>query len=85
MNNTSKPIIAQRGPYAVELEKGKRYMWCTCGRSKEQPFCDKASHKGTDFRPLVFVAEETKTSYLCGCKYTANPPFCDGAHASLEE
>ena len=82
MDKTLKPVIAKRGPYAVDLEKGKRYAWCTCGRSANQPFCD-GSHKGTEFKPLMFEAEETKTTYLCGCKHTANPPFCDGTHAKL--
>ena len=77
-------VIAKRGPYAVEVEQGKRYFWCTCGRSANQPFCD-GSHKGTDFKPLSFTAEESKKVFLCGCKHTQNPPFCDGNHAKLPE
>ena len=34
--------------------------------------------------PKVFTAEETKTAYLCGCKQTGNPAFCDGTHATLD-
>ena len=26
------PIIAQKGPYQVELQEGKAYFWCKCGR-----------------------------------------------------
>lgn len=33
-------MIAARRPVKVELEAGKRYAWCDCGRSKSQPFCD---------------------------------------------
>ena len=79
----SKPVIAQKGPYAVDLEKGKQYAWCACGRSSNQPFCD-GSHQGTEFSPTVFKAEESKTAYLCGCKHTGNKPFCDGTHAKLD-
>ena len=79
----SKPTIAQKNPYAAELEQGKKYAWCACGESSNQPFCD-GSHKGTEFSPLVFAAEETKTAYLCGCKQTGNGPFCDGTHSSLD-
>jgi len=43
-----KPIIADDKPIAVTLEKGNEYYWCTCGRSKNQPFCD-GSHQGTEF------------------------------------
>ena len=79
----SMPTIAQKNPYAVELEAGKKYAWCACGESSNQPFCD-GSHKTTDFSPIVFTAEETKTAYLCGCKQTGNAPFCDGTHAGLD-
>lgn len=79
----SKPVIAQKGPYAVDLEKGKQYAWCACGRSSNQPFCD-GSHQGTEFSPTVFKAEESKAAYLCGCKHTGNKPFCDGTHAKLD-
>jgi CDGSH-type Zn-finger protein len=27
-------------PLTLELELGKEYFWCTCGKSKDQPFCD---------------------------------------------
>lgn len=77
-----KPIPAQIAPYAVEVEENKKYWWCRCGRSKNQPYCD-GSHKGTGIQPLEFTAEESKTVYLCGCKTTGNPPYCDGSHAKL--
>ncbi len=76
------PKVAAKVPVRVELEKGKKYAWCTCGLSDQQPYCNGA-HKGTDFRPLVFEAEETKTVGLCQCKATKNPGFCDGSHKAL--
>lgn len=76
------PHIAQKAPYAVELEGGKTYFWCACGQSKNQPFCD-GSHKGTSFVPTKVSVEETKTAYLCGCKNSKNGAFCDGTHKSL--
>lgn len=76
------PMIAQKAPYAVDLEAGKTYFWCACGHSKNQPFCD-GSHKATSFTPVKFEATDTKTAYLCGCKQTASQPFCDGTHKSL--
>jgi CDGSH iron-sulfur domain-containing protein 3 len=79
---TDVPIIAQKTPYKVELEAGKTYFWCACGKSGNQPFCD-GSHKGTSFVPLKHTAEEAKTGWLCGCKHTANAPFCDGSHKAL--
>jgi CDGSH-type Zn-finger protein len=77
-----EPVVAQTAPYAVDVESGKTYYWCACGRSKNQPFCD-GSHQGTGLEPRPFTAEESGTVYLCGCKKTGNAPFCDGTHNSL--
>lgn len=76
------PKQAGTTPIRVEIEKGNKYAWCSCGLSDNQPFCNGA-HKGTDFSPVVFVAEETKSVGLCTCKQTKNPGFCDGAHKNL--
>ena len=75
------PKIAQKAPYAVEVEAGKNYFWCACGESKNQPF--DGSHKGSSFVPTKFEATESKTAYLCGCKQSKNAPFCDGSHKAL--
>ena len=77
-----KPKVAATSPQEIELEKGKKYAYCTCGLSASQPLCD-GSHQGTDFKPIVFEAEESKTCYFCRCKQTGNAPHCDGTHNSL--
>ena len=41
------PNIAQKSPFAVEVEEGKTYYWCQCGKSNNQPFCD-GSHTKLD-------------------------------------
>ena len=79
---SSEVKVAQKSPFAVELDEGKTYYWCACGRSKNQPFCDGA-HKGTGHEPLTFTAETSGTAYLCGCKHSDKKPFCDGAHQKL--
>ena len=79
---SDEAVVAQKAPYAVEVEKDKTYYWCSCGRSASQPFCD-GSHKGTDFVPMPYTAESDGTVYLCGCKKTGSAPMCDGSHNSL--
>jgi CDGSH-type Zn-finger protein len=75
-------IPAQKAPYPVEVEEGKTYFWCTCGRSAKQPFCD-GSHKVTDLAPMKYTAEKTGKVFFCGCKATAKQPLCDGSHSKL--
>ena len=77
----SQPKVAALKPAVMELKAGK-HAWCTCGESANQPFCD-GSHKGTDFKPLLFDTAETKMVALCQCKQTSNGPFCDGSHSSI--
>ena len=76
------PKIAQKAPYAVELEANKPIYWCACGQSKNQPYCD-GTHKGTEFEPMVYTPEKTGTAYLCGCKHSKDKPLCDGTHRTL--
>ena len=78
----SEPTIAQKGSYAVQVEAGKSYHWCACGRSAKQPFCD-GTHRGSEFTPVKFEAKSSGTVYLCGCKHTGDSPYCDGTHATL--
>jgi CDGSH-type Zn-finger protein len=80
--SNEKPTIASKSPVLVELEAGKTYFYCTCGKSKNQPFCDGA-HSGTSFTPTPFTAEKSGKAALCACKHTANAPYCDGAHKEL--
>lgn len=77
------PHRASDGPFAADVEAGRSYFWCACGRSKTQPFCD-GSHKGTEFSPVKYVAEESKRVFFCGCKMTGNPPLCDGTHNKIK-
>jgi CDGSH-type Zn-finger protein len=78
----TEPIPAQKAPYKVEVEAGRTYVWCACGRSKTQPFCD-LSHKGTGIKPLGWKCEESKTVWFCGCKQSGKKPFCDSTHKTL--
>ncbi|MGI9511383.1 MAG: CDGSH iron-sulfur domain-containing protein [Anderseniella sp.] len=71
------PVMSKRGPYIVEVEAGETYLWCSCGRSKTQPWCDQ-SHAGTGFEPIEFVAPISGEFHICGCRQSENKPFCFG-------
>jgi CDGSH-type Zn-finger protein/mannose-6-phosphate isomerase-like protein (cupin superfamily) len=76
------PVIANRKGFYYEVKAGKRYLWCACGRSQSQPFCD-GSHAGTEFLPVAFTPKRDEDVIFCGCKQTGTAPFCDGAHSNL--
>jgi CDGSH-type Zn-finger protein len=76
------PEIGGRRPIVIDVEAGKSYWWCACGKSAKQPFCD-GSHKGSEFTPMKFDATESKQLWFCACKHSAHKPMCDGAHKKL--
>jgi CDGSH-type Zn-finger protein len=82
MRMSESPEIGGRQPIRIDVEAGKSYWWCACGRSKSQPFCD-GSHKGSAFTPIEFKADKAETAAFCACKRTGNKPRCDGSHKKL--
>lgn len=80
-----KPIMKAKKPIKVEVEEGKHYAWCACGRTKREVFCD-GSHKKLDgLNPVIFKAKKTGEVKLCQCKLTKTPPYCDGSHMNIKE
>ena len=64
----SKVVTAQKFPYVLKGEK-KKYYWCACGKSTNQPFCD-GSHKGTDFSPIVNAVSSKRSICAFDCALT---------------
>ena len=88
LNPSSLPQSTHRKPVKVELTPGETYVWCSCGQSKNQPFCDKSHIKTMgDFKPLKFVWNGPKKNvFLCACKMSqdAAGPKCDGSHRHID-
>ena len=79
---SESPIAAAKEPVRVELEEGKSYFWCACGRSQNQPFCD-GSHAGTGLSPVKYPADKSRPACHGHSKATGNQPICDGSHKEL--
>jgi CDGSH-type Zn-finger protein len=75
-------VIAGRAPVVVDVEAGRTYWWCACGRSARQPFCD-GSHQGSGVTPVKYDATEAGKVWFCACKHSARGPLCDGTHKRL--
>jgi len=58
------------------------YFWCSCGRSKHQPFCD-GSHRGTSFLPVKVVLDKPQRVKWCMCRHSKEGPFCDNTHRNI--
>jgi CDGSH-type Zn-finger protein len=67
-------------PFAIDVERGKTYLWCQCGHSQTQPLCDEHC---IDCEPISYEAKHNETLYFCMCKHTKHPPLCDGSHSKL--
>jgi CDGSH-type Zn-finger protein len=75
------PKCTAKSPLEIELEPDT-YHWCSCGATKNDPFCDGA-HTDTEFSPVAFTIETKENVALCRCRATKTPPFCDGSHKEL--
>jgi len=75
-------VVFQKKSMPVDVEGGKTYYWCACGRSKAQPFCDGA-HAGTGIEPVPYTPQDSGKAFFCGCKATKREPLCDGSHKDL--
>jgi CDGSH-type Zn-finger protein len=42
----TEPEMPQKRPYPTQVEAGKEYHVCMCGKSQNQPLCD-GSHAGS--------------------------------------
>ncbi|EPY35924.1 CDGSH iron sulfur domain-containing protein 3 [Strigomonas culicis] len=80
--------VPNKTPAFANVEKGKKYYWCSCGLSTNQPFCD-GKHKSynethsTALKPIEYTATETKKVLFCRCKSTGNAPLCDLSHVGV--
>ncbi|KFD54027.1 hypothetical protein M513_05046 [Trichuris suis] len=78
--------IASRLPIKFEMHRDKKYSWCSCGYSHNQPFCDGSHNReNTELRPVRYISDKDCTVWFCNCKQTKNRPFCDGSHKTLAE
>ncbi|MCP0914331.1 MULTISPECIES: CDGSH iron-sulfur domain-containing protein [Legionella] len=78
---TDKEMYKKFLPIAYEVEQGKIYAWCGCGKSETQPLCD-YDREECKQQQVIYHAIVTETVFFCGCKQTQEPPLCDGSHAA---
>jgi len=79
--------VYDRKPIKVKCKEGKIYMWCSCGHSKTQPFCD-GHHRFRDklnvtLDPIPWKCRKTGYYWFCNCKKSKKKVFCDGSHLDL--
>lgn len=78
------PIQGGDKPKLIELQANDSVWWCSCGYSKDQPFCDGGHERNeTGMEPIEFIAQETKKYAFCTCKLSKKAPLCDGMNAAF--
>ncbi|MBF0587536.1 MAG: CDGSH iron-sulfur domain-containing protein [Magnetococcales bacterium] len=78
-------MYEKNDPYKVFVKTGESVRVCTCGLSKDPPFCDDAHEGKSEKIPLVNTAEADTNLFVCGCGNSKDMPWCDGAHKSCPE
>ncbi|KAF8819089.1 zinc finger CDGSH-type domain-containing protein, partial [Cardiosporidium cionae] len=68
----------------LEIVLSQVYWWCACGKSKNQPWCDGNSHRGTGLKPLMYIPQFSGRKLMCGCKLGGKRPLCNGNHMWLK-
>lgn len=74
----------QNEPIIVDVEEGKTYAFCTCGKSTNFPFCT-GDHKDSGMVPLVQTMTQNTKVAICACGRSGNGIFCDGSHTKPTE
>ena len=78
--------VYDKKPIRIKCKEGRMYMWCSCGNSRSQPFCD-GTHRhvqfGTTLKPVPWACKKTGYYWFCNCKKTGKKVFCDGTHLQL--
>ena len=78
----SKQSYVTNKPLKVALEPGN-HLYCVCGMSKDNPFCN-GSHHGTGKKPILFEVKKKRKMSYCTCKMTKTPPYCDMSHEQMD-
>ncbi|KAE9537819.1 hypothetical protein AGLY_005791 [Aphis glycines] len=60
-------VIYDKRPFKITLEKDKKYNWCSCGMSRQQPFCD-GTHKNQKLR-ITMKPVQVQLPSLLGMAY----------------
>jgi CDGSH iron-sulfur domain-containing protein 3 len=91
-NSSPAPLPPTHPHLQVTIDSGKSVWACTCGMSKNYPYCDGA-HKaynaanGTKFAPkqVENTTAAPMDAYLCSCGHSKSGVFCDGSHRKVKE
>lgn len=80
--NEGLPKTSDCNPFAITVEPGKTYKWCSCGLTDTEPFCDNNHREivGTPFKSVKVIFDKAEEVLFCQCRRTKTPPFCDDSH-----
>jgi hypothetical protein len=70
------PFSPKLGPYAVKVTAGERYVWCSCGQCRTQPWSEGECQ--APFHGIPYEARHTGTVWLCGSKHSGSKPEFNG-------
>lgn len=78
------PDGTSKQPSFLNLEAGKTYHWCKCGKAENGPLVDPETHMCGKSPPTPFTVDRNGWHPVCNCRYSKKKPLCDGSHLNLK-
>ena len=72
------PEVGGRRPIPINVEAGKSYWWCACGRSKRKPFA--TARTRAPLYPGRVQGGEGRGGVVLRLQAGGKKPMCDGSH-----
>ena len=80
---SEQPMVAGKAPIPIEVEAGKDYWWCVCGKSSEAAVLRRQPQGFELLADEVHRAGDEEARSSAPASRRPVEPLCNGAHKAL--